>query len=115
VDYNETYILPTSEPAEKKYYSENPDNDPNFEDGVFRVYPNPCLDYFIIEYCFKSIPKDAACSIDDASGRTIEEVKIEGQHNQIIRRVAELSPGLYTIKLVIYGKVVKIAKLTIVK
>ncbi len=115
VEYHEIYILPTSEPTENKYYGENPDFNANAEDGVFRVYPNPCLDYFIIEYFFTVVPQNAAYSIVDPLGRTIEEGKIAGHQNQVIRRATAFSPGVLTIQLIIDGKVEKEAKLTIIK
>jgi len=115
VDYNEIYILPTSEPTEKKYYGKYPELNEYFEDGVFRVYPNPCLDYFIIEYFFTDVPQNVTYSIIDPLGRTIEKGKIDGQQNQIIKRTSELNPGVFTIQLIINGKGVKATKLTIIK
>jgi hypothetical protein len=115
VDYNEVYILPTSEPAEKIYYGENPDLNPYYEEELFRVYPNPCLDYFIIEYFFKQVPNNATYSISDPLGKIIESGKLVGQQDQIIHRASAYSPGLFTIRLILDGKVEKVAKLTIIK
>jgi len=45
----------------------------------YKVYPNPCTDYFILEYYFEIIPTQASYSISDPLGRIIEAGLIEGQ------------------------------------
>jgi len=114
--YPEVYILPAAGTVLKKYQAENPDFDSGLDQGNnFRVFPNPCLDYFIIDYYFEIIPGQASYSISDPSGRIIEEGLIEGQQNQLIRRTSSYSSGLYTIRLMINGKVEKALKLNVIK
>jgi hypothetical protein len=116
VSYPEVYILPTSGPVLRRYEAENPDINSGLEQGnVFRVYPNPSYEYFIIEYYFDVIPRHASYSINDPLGRIIEEGQIEGRQNQLIRRTTSYSSGIYTIKLIINGKVEKALKLNVIK
>ena len=115
--YPEVYILPTSGPVIRRYEAKNPDIIPGLLDqgNIFKVYPNPSHDYFIIDYYFEIIPKDASYSISDPLGRVIEEGIIEGQQDQIIFRTSAYSSGLYTIKLITNGKAGNIVKLNIIK
>ncbi|MFA4863991.1 MAG: T9SS type A sorting domain-containing protein, partial [Bacteroidales bacterium] len=114
--YPEVYILPVSGPVLRKYTAENPDYITELDqEKIFSVYPNPCNDYFIMEYYFERIPGQASYSISDPSGRIIEEGLIEGQQNQLIRRTSFYSSGFYTIKLIINGKVEKVLKLNVIK
>lgn len=116
VSYPEVYILPTSGPILRKYEAENPEVISGTDKGnVFRVYPNPSHDYFILEYHFEVMPRNAAYSINDPLGRIIEEGLIEGQQNQLIRRTTSYSSAIYTIKLIINGKVEKALKLNVIK
>ena len=116
VDYPEIYILPTSGPITRRYLAEIPDKDSDPEQGnLFRVYPNPGRDYFIIEYSFERVPDQASYSISDQNGRIIEEGPIEGKQNQLIRRTTSYSSGLYTIKLIINGNTEKTLKINIIK
>jgi hypothetical protein len=116
VSYPEVYILPTTGLVLRKYSAENPNLNTGLnQENSFRVYPNPCSDYFIIEYNFEEIPRQASYSINDQLGRIIEEGPIEGQQNQIIRKTSSFSPGLYTIKLIVSGKVEKAIKLNLVR
>lgn len=116
VSYPEVYILPISGPITRKYQAENPGLISGFEQGNnFRVFPNPCHNYFILEYYFKIIPRNASYSIIDPLGRIIDEGPVDGQQNQLIRRTNSYSSGLYTIKLIINGKVDKALKLNVIK
>jgi hypothetical protein len=117
VSYPEVYILPTSGPVIRKYEAENPGIIPGLLDqgNVFRVYPNPSHDYFIIDYYFEIVPKDASYSISDPLGRMIDEGTIEGQQDQIIIRTSDYCSGLYTINLIINGKIENFKKLNIIK
>jgi hypothetical protein len=116
VSYPEVYILPISGPVLRKYQAENPELISGLNQGNnFRVLPNPCHDYFILEYYFELIPRNASFSIIDPLGRIIEEGPIEGQQNQLIRRTTSYSSGLYTIKLILNGKVDKALKLNVIK
>jgi hypothetical protein len=114
--YHEVYILPTSGPVVRKYEAENPNINNGLEQGnVFRVYPNPSHDYFILEYYFEIVPNQASYSVSDQMGRIIEEGPIEGRQDQLIRRTTSYSQGIYTIKLIINGKVEKALKLNVIK
>jgi len=114
--YPEVYILPTSGPVLRRYDAENPNFNTGLDhENVFKVYPNPCNDYFIMEYYFEIIPGQASYSISDPLGRIIEEGLIEGQQNQLIRRTSSYSSGLYTIKLNINGKLEKALKLNVIR
>lgn len=116
VTYSEVYILPTSGPVTRKYQTENPELISGLEQrNIFRVFPNPSHEYFIIEYYFEVIPRNASYSINDPLGRKIEEGLIEGKQNQFIKRTTSYSPGIYTIKLIINGKVEKALKLNVIK
>jgi len=116
VDYPEIYILPTSGPITRRYLAEIPDKDSDPEQGnLFRVYPNPGRDYFIIEYSFERVPDQASYSISDQYGRITEQCPIEGKQNQLIRRTTSYSSGLYTIKLIINGNTEKTLKINIIK
>ena len=112
--YPEVYILPTYGPVERRFVN----NDPNTgmdQEKLFRVYPNPCHDYFIMEYSFDKIPEQVSYSICDPLGRTIEEGVIEGQQNQLIKRTSTYSPGQYSISLIINSQVEKTVKLNVIK
>ena len=116
VTYPVVYILPNTGLALRKYGAENPNVNTGLnQENSFRVYPNPCSDYFIIEYNFEEVPKQASYSISDLLGRVVEEGPIEGQQNQIIRMTSSYSPGLYTIKLIVNGEVERALKLNLVR
>ena len=116
VSYPEVYILPTSGLVLRKYDAERLDIIPALDNGnVFRVYPNPSHDYFIIEYYFEIIPEQARYSITDPLGRIIEDGILESQQNQLIKRTSTYKSGLYTISLIINGKFEKALKFNVVR
>ena len=114
--YPEVYILPAYGPVTRRYHAENPGYNTGLDqEKIFNVYPNPSKDYFIIEYYFEIVPKKASYSINDPAGKTIEEGLLEGRQDQLIRKTASYSPGLYTIMLIINGKAERTLKFSVIK
>ncbi|MEO6693450.1 MAG: T9SS type A sorting domain-containing protein, partial [Saprospiraceae bacterium] len=78
--------------------------------GMFRFYPNPSTDYFIVEMQ-QEFGSGMTIQISDLTGRGILEKKlIPGSFNQIID-VSSLSSGLYLLQFISNGKVRSVNKL----
>ena len=113
--YPEDYILPTNGLNLRSMYAGNHEAiDDDKEASWIKVYPNPCKDYFIIDYKFE-VPTRVNYTIYDQLGRTIGDGYFEGLRNQILKRTSSMSPGLYTIRFVIEEQVVTSLKLNIMK
>ncbi|MBW6460069.1 MAG: T9SS type A sorting domain-containing protein [Bacteroidales bacterium] len=116
VYYPEKYILPVSGPQLRRYDAGIPFMNPSVvQNSVMKVYPNPCRDYFIIDYSFEKIPRNAFYSITDPTGRTIDADRLNRQQDQLIKRTSSLSPGLYTVRFNIDGREEKALKISVIK
>jgi len=115
-DFPEVYILPTSGLNLRNLYSGAQANQSNVvRESDLSIYPNPCKDYFIIDYCFKGNPTNAMYCIQDQLGREIFKGQFEDQQNQLIIRTSNFSSGLYTLRLLMDGKVEKVLKLNVIR
>ncbi|MFL9844265.1 T9SS type A sorting domain-containing protein [Flavobacterium rhizosphaerae] len=77
----------------------NPDNQQNVIKGV-SIYPNPSNGDFVINIA--AFADSASATISDATGKFIENYKLEQGENKIDR--TELSEGTYIVTLIIDGK-----------
>ena len=82
---------------------------------VIRVFPNPCREYYILEYYFKTTPKNAYYEVADALGKIIEKGQFDNQQDQIVIRTSAYGTGLYTIRFFVNGKFDKALKINVIK
>jgi hypothetical protein len=113
--FDEVYILPTSGINLRNMYAKA-NNEQNQDQKLkFEIYPNPCKDYFIIDYAIKQKPYQATYSIHNAIGQIINSGQLNDLQNQLMVRTSSYSNGLYTISLIIDGKIEKVVKLNVTK
>lgn len=81
----------------------------------FKVYPNPALDYVILDFGMQKEDITAVVHITDNKGRLINTIYLDEPVGQLMVGCRELTSGLYHFTLITKRKIVISRKVTIAK
>ncbi len=111
--YNEPIYLPNS--LKGFEFSENKRTEQNTNATHIKVFPNPAVNYFIIEYNLEEIIGKAMIRFCDKNGKTINSYLLNDKQNQKIFDIGQLSSGMYFIQLFFNDDLIESHKLEIIK
>jgi hypothetical protein len=110
VNYQEPWILPDGNSKSVKI---RPVSQYHNADDLFRVYPNPANEYFIVEY--SDGPFDEVLfELVDAGGRVVRIVVLERGMEYHVFSVKDLPGGVYFVILRMNGKIVGTSRIIII-
>ena len=85
--------------------------------SCLEVYPNPALNYFIVEY---NLNEKVGNNVDDAileittiQGKVVKVIALAKKNDQIVVSFANYKPGMYVASLKYDGKLIESKKVTI--
>jgi hypothetical protein len=109
INYTEP-IYDVSQNDSKKMMVRKPQKETQ-NDMLFRLYPNPAKDWFIVYYKTKSMP--FTIEVCDLLGKVIYAKAIEQTEGELMIETASFPSGNYFVKLQAQGATLKTEKLTI--
>jgi len=86
----------------------------NNKSKYLKIYPNPAMDYLIID-CINDSDSEGVVSILNLSGILIKSIKGLKKHNQLIVDIRSWKPGLYIATLTTNSERVESIKFSIIK
>ncbi|MBW8331839.1 MAG: T9SS type A sorting domain-containing protein [Prolixibacteraceae bacterium] len=84
--------------------------DKKHENSVIRIYPNPVIDKFTLEFVTE-IPKSLHVKIYDINGRMVKENQYQNITNGVDINISELKSGLYNILIIGNNKIISSEKI----
>lgn len=111
-EYEEPIALPVVETYRKKgpvHFV------PNTAGCSFKVYPNPALDYVILDFKMQKEDVTAVVHITNNKGQLVNRIHLEEPVGQLMVGCRELTSGLYHFTLITKRKIVISRKVTIAK
>ena len=101
--YNEIILEPIETSARKR----NPNKNSTEEEIVMKVFPNPAIDYFTIEYrTADKMFENLELIIQDVSGRKIMQKKLKGGNNEELIDLSNFISGIYSVILYADNKII---------
>lgn len=80
------------------------------ENSFIRIYPNPVIDKFTLEFVTE-IPKSLHVKIYDINGRMVKENQYQNVTNGVDINISELKSGLYNILIIGNNKIISSEKI----
>lgn len=84
--------------------------DKKHENSFIRIYPNPVIDKFTLEFVTE-IPKSLHVKIYDINGRIVKENQYQNVTNGVDINISELKSGLYNILIIGNNKIISSEKI----
>jgi hypothetical protein len=85
--------------------------------SCLEVYPNPALNYFIVEYNLNdkigNSMNDAILEITTIQGKVVKLIVLTKKQDQVVLSLANYKPGMYVASLKYNGKLIESKKVTI--
>ena len=100
LDYHEPVILETTFKTSKQFHIYGK-NEKLFSD--FKVYPNPCSEYIIIEYSRENSGGKLRAEFFNSKGVNIKTCLLWNQCDQIVIPFKDYPPGIYFIRFSVNG------------
>lgn len=97
ISYNEPFIFPDPNLKSTKYKKHNAI--PEITDNSLKLYPNPAMNYVMVDF---SLVKSASCQnirIIDMSGRKCYDQVIDRQRGFLLMSLTDLSDGMYILQI----------------
>jgi hypothetical protein len=111
--YNEPILLPdlykSAEAVEAYENLLNTGQPPSL-----KVYPNPSKDYVIIEFLTTDL-ENAMIEITDSNGRSLNNIQLQSNRDQLVVDTHNWKPGIYFIVLKTGSKTIESTKLSIIR
>ena len=109
--YQEIILDPASSSARMGKHTITPDE----ETQALRVYPNPTVEYFTVEYNTNNTAyKQLTLIVQDITGRIILTKQLQGGKNAELVSLQNMSPNVYTVILKADELVIDTKKLTVI-
>ena len=113
LQYFEPYVLP-QDLMKSLAIGSKPTSDDSQSQEVFKIYPNPAISYFVLEFNQGFVSQDeASFIICDELGRTIQEYLIDSESDHKVISTSSLGKGIFLCKFVRGKKVVQTVKLIV--
>jgi len=112
LDYEEPVVLTEEELKSAEIFSQDRFNDPGKPDAL-NIFPNPASGYFIIGYDASGYTGEITIKVNDMNGKPFFDHNYVTRRNQEVINTADWQAGLYTISLVINGKIIETKKISI--
>lgn len=91
-----------------------PSSDEPQSKDFFKIYPNPAISYFVIEFNQDMVTKaETLLIIDDELGRPIQEYIINSKSDHKVISTSNLGKGVFLCKFVVGYKIVQTERLII--
>jgi len=112
--YVEPYVIPNIQEKSKRSTIRNPKFKSVISDEL-RIYPNPALSYFVIEYEPTILQnQNLELLICDISGKVVKRIDLPTNSNHKIISTKDLNQGFYLCKFVMSDKEILTLKLTVI-
>jgi hypothetical protein len=112
MDYEEPVVLPEEELKSAEIFNQNRFNDPGKPDAL-NIFPNPASGYFIIGYDASGYTGEITIKVNDMNGKSYFDHNYVTRRNQEVINTADWQAGVYTISLIINGKIIETKKVSI--
>ena len=112
-DYTEPVIIPDVSIKSGNIVFDLP-NIESFAPEHVKIYPNPALDYIIIELNTGN-PTGAIISLFDSNGKRLRSVKVPAQQQNYVLGLKDIPTGIYVVKVDCNGKKLGSKKFNVVK
>jgi len=87
----------------------------NKNDNILKVFPNPAMNYFTIEYKITETAGSALIEIIDHTGRKLKLYTLYDKQNQIVIETKDIFTGIYYVRLLVDGTTTNTHKISIIK
>ncbi len=84
-------------------------------ENLFKVFPNPAMDYFVIENRFTQNNKIITVTITDMQGRKTDSFEINSNESETRISTINYQAGIYLLKFYVRGKLIETEKINIAK
>ena len=85
------------------------------KESYLKVFPNPAVHFFIIEYHLKDNSNRSTIELLDIYGKILKHWTLSDIQNQIIVSTNDLSSGIYMLRVIDNSQPVETLKVTITK
>ena len=79
-------------------------------DSYFKIYPNPGINFCIVEYSLKADIKDAFLQVMDINGKIIKKINLDKSNDLILISLNMFSAGIYLVQMVENNQTVETQK-----